>query len=128
MRHDTLADVMSIINNAEKVGKNSCIVPASKLVGEVLNVIQKAGYIGKFEFIDDGKSGKYKIELIGKINKTKAIKPRFSVKKDDYEKWENRFLPAKNFGILVVSTSKGVMSQEEAKKKGLGGKLLAFIY
>jgi len=128
MRHDLLSDVMNIMKNGEKIGKKSCIVPASNLIKEVLKVIQKEGYIGSFEFIDDGKSGKINIELICKINDSKIIKPRFSVKKDEYEKWERRYLPSKDIGILIVSTSKGIMTQREAMKKGLGGKLIAYVY
>jgi small subunit ribosomal protein S8 len=128
MRHDLLSDVLYVINNAEKIGKESCTVPASELIKNVLKIIQKAGFIGSFEFIDDGKSGKLQIDLIGRINMTRAIKPRFSVKKDKYEKWESRYLPAKGFGMLIVSTPKGVMDQKEAEKLGIGGKLLCYVY
>jgi small subunit ribosomal protein S8 len=127
MRHDILSDVLFVMNNAESIGKSSCVVPASNLVKSVLTVIQKEGYIGSFDFADDRKE-KYRIELIGRINKTRSIRPRFSVKKDEYEAWETRFLPAKDFGMLIVSTPQGVMSQKDALKKELGGKLLAFIY
>jgi len=128
MRHDLLSDVLYSISNAEKIGKKVCVVPASNLVKNVLKVIQDSGYIGSFEFIDDGKSGNFQIELLGKINKTRSIRPRFSVKSDTFEKWESRYLPAKNFGILIVSTSKGVMSQKDAQEKEIGGRLLAYIY
>lgn len=128
MRHDLLSDVLYALNNAEKIGRRSCVVPASSFVKNVLKVMQKSSYIGKFEFIDDGKSGKYQVELIGRINCSRAIRPRFSVKSGDYEKWEERYLPAKDFGILVVSTSKGIMSQKDAAKEGIGGSLLAYVY
>ena len=128
MRHDLLSDVLYVINNAEKIGKPTCIVPASSLVKEVLGVIQKAGYIGDFEFMDDGRSGQFRINLIGRINKSRAIKPRFAVKKDEFEKWENRYLPAKGFGMLIVSTPNGVTSQKEAAEKQQGGRLLAYVY
>jgi len=128
MRQDLLADVLYAINNAEKNGKRSCVVPASKMVKNVLMVIQKAGYIGNFEFIDDGKSGKFDVELVGKINKSRAVRPRFAIKKDEYEKWESRYLPARELGILIVSTPKGIMSQKEAQEKNLGGRLLGYAY
>jgi len=128
MRHDTLADVLSAIKNGERVGKIECVTPASKLVKEVLKVMQKQGYIGVFEFIDDGKSGKFKIELKKKVNDCNVIKPRYSLKADEFEKWEKRFLPARGFGILLISTTKGVMAHEDAKQKQLGGKLLAYVY
>ena len=69
-----------------------------------------------------------KINLIGSINKCGVVKPRFSVKKNDFEKYEKRYLPAQNFGILIVSTSQGIMTNYEAKEKNLGGKLLAYVY
>ena len=128
MRHDTLADVLSTIKNAERVGKKECITPASNLIREVLKVMQKEGYIGVFEFIDDGRSGKFRIELKNRINESNVIKPRYSVKVDEFEKWEKRFLPAKGFGILILSTNKGVMTHEEAKKQRIGGKLLAYVF
>ncbi len=127
MRHDLLADVLFVINNAENLGKGHCNVPASSLVKNVLSVIKKEGYIGSSTLAGDRKE-KFRVELVGRINKARAIRPRFSVKKNEYERWEERFLPAKGFGILIVSTPKGVMSQKEALEKGLGGKLLAFIY
>ncbi len=128
MRHDILSDVLFAINNAEKNGKKSCTVPASKMIKNVLLVMQKTNYIGSFEFIDDGKSGKFSIELIGRINESRAIRPRFAVKSMGYEKWENRYLPAKDFGMLIVSTPKGVMDQKEAMSKGLGGRLLGYVW
>jgi len=127
MRHDILSDALFVLNNAESIGKRYCDVPASNLVKGILSVIQKEGYIGHFKFTDDRKE-KFHVELVGRINKARAIRPRFSVKRNEYEKWEIRFLPAKDFGILIVSTPSGVMSQREAINKGLGGKLIAFIY
>lgn len=128
MRHDTLADVMSTIKNAERIGKKDCITPSSNLVKEVLKLMQKEGFIGIFEFIDDGRSGKFKINLKNRVNDCNVIKPRYSVKVGKFEKFEKRFLPAKGFGILIVSTTKGIMTHEEAKKEHLGGKLLAYAF
>jgi len=128
MRHDTLADVMITIKNAEMVGKKDCITPASNLAKEVLKLMQKNKYIGVFEFIDDGKSGKFNVGLVKRINRCNVIKPRYSVKSDELEKYEKRYLPAKGFGILILTTSKGVMTHKEAKKKHLGGKLLAYVF
>ncbi|AEC51283.1 30S ribosomal protein S8P [Pyrococcus sp. NA2] len=126
---DPLANALSHITNSERVGKREIYIkPASKLIGEVLRVMQKYGYIGEFEFIDDGRAGVYRVQLLGRINKAGAIKPRFPVKADEYEKWEKRFLPAFDFGILIVSTSQGVMSHKEAREKGIGGRLIAYVY
>jgi small subunit ribosomal protein S8 len=128
MRHDILADALAAIKNAERVGKKECVVSASNLVKGVLKILQAKGYIGPFEFIDDGKSGKFKIELKGKIIDCNAIKPRFSVKLDEFEKFEKRFLPARDVGLLVVSTPKGIVDHKKAKELKTGGKLLAYCY
>ena len=128
MRHDTLADVLSAIKNAERVGKSECITPASRLAKEVLKVMQREGYIGTFEFIDDGRAGKFRVELKQRINDCNVIKPRYSVSVDEFEKFEKRYLPARDFGILILTTSKGIMTHKEAKEKRIGGKLLAYVF
>lgn len=126
---DPLADALSTIKNAEDVGKASCVVkPASKLIGSVLRVMKEKGYIGEFEFIDNGKAGVFKVELKGKINKCGVIKPRHAVKNFEFEKWEKRYLPARGFGALILTTPQGVMTHYEARDNGIGGQLLAYVY
>lgn len=129
MLFDPLADAMSTIKNAENIGKSDCTIhPASKLVGSTLKVMADLGYIGEFEFVDDGKSGMFKVEMVGKINKCGVVKPRFSAKVAELEKWEKRFLPARDFGVLIMSTSQGVISHNDARTRGIGGQLLAYVY
>jgi small subunit ribosomal protein S8 len=129
LQQDPLADALSLIKNAEKAGKMDCTIkPASKLIGRVLKVMQDNKYIGKFEFLEDGKAGLFKVELIGNINNCGVIKPRYSVKKRDFEKYESRFLPAQDFGLLIVTTTHGVVSHSSAKQLKTGGKLLAYVY
>ena len=126
---DTLADALTNMKNCENVGREECIVrPASKLVGSVLKLMQKEGYVGNFEFVDDGKAGIYRVELLGKINDCKAIKPRFSVGYAELEKFEKRYLPARGFGIIILTTPNGVLTHKGAKEQKTGGKLLAFVY
>ena len=126
---DPLADAMSVIKNAESVGKPECTLhPASKLVGRTLKVMADRGYIGEFEFVDDGKSGMFKVKLLGRINRCGVIKPRFAAQASDFERWEKRFLPARNFGVLILSTNKGVMAHSDARSQNLGGQLLAYVY
>ena len=126
---DPLADAMSSIYNSEIVGKPEVIIqPASSLIERVLQVMQTQGYIGEFERIDDGMSGRFRIQLMGRTNKCGVIKPRLPVKRDGFEKYEKRFLPAYNYGILIVTTPQGVMTHRDAKNQGIGGRLLAFVY
>lgn len=128
-RLDPFADALSAINNADRVGKREItIYPASKLLLNVLEILQKHNYIAGYEYIDDGREGMVKVKLSGRIVKTGAIKPRFPVKKDEWTKWEQRYLPARGIGMLIVSTPQGVMTNEEAKKRGIGGRLIAYVY
>ncbi|KXB06585.1 30S ribosomal protein S8 [candidate division MSBL1 archaeon SCGC-AAA382C18] len=129
MSADSLSDALSSIKNHESIRKKKVeIKPASNLIGDVLKVMQVEDYVGEIEYIDDGKGGKFEVELVGNINDCGVIKPRFSVEKDEFEKWEKRYFPAAGFGVLAVSTSEGVISHKEAKEKGIGGRLLGYVY
>ena len=127
--NDVLANVYSHILNCENLGKKTCRVrPKSKMVAANLTILQDEGFIGEFKEVDDGKGGYIEINLLNNINKCGVIKPRYAVKKDQFDKFEKRFLPAKGFGVIIVSTNKGIMTLEEAKEKKIGGRLLAYCY
>ncbi len=126
--NDSLAEALSKILNAEKVGKSSCEVTGSKMLKIVLEIMKDNMYIGDFEEKATERGNYLAINLLGRINKCGVIKPRFAVKLDDYEKFEKRYLLAKDFGILIVSTSKGTMTHYMAKEKKIGGKLIAYCY
>jgi len=128
MQMDLLADALSAIKNAERVGKKEVEVIASKLIGNILNVMKEKNYIKDFKLIKEGNKGKFVVQLHGKIINCNVIKPRFSVKKEEFEKWEKRFLPAYNIGILILTTPKGIMDHNKAKELGIGGKLLCYVY
>tara|TARA_Y100000310_G_C20680337_1_gene815552 strand:- start:769 stop:1161 length:393 start_codon:yes stop_codon:yes gene_type:complete len=127
--NDPLANALSKIMNAENREKNECIIkPVSKLIKKVLEILNDEGYIGEFKEIEDSKGNIFQLNLFGKINKLNVIKPRFFIRKNDYEKFEKRYLPSNNFGVLIVSTSLGLKTNKEAKKKGIGGRLIAYVY
>lgn len=128
MMHDLLSDVLSAIKNGDNYGKKEVVTPFSKMVKDVLLILQKQNYIGDFEYVDNKKGGKVKVQLLGKINDCNSIRPRFYVKKDEYAKWEKRYLPAIGLGLLIISTSQGILAHNVAKEKGLGGALLAYVY
>ena len=86
------------------------------------------GYISGFEPIDDRREGMLRVQLAGKINECAAIKPRYAVRKNEFEKYEKRYLPSFDVGTIIVSTSKGVFTHTQAKEKELGGRLLAYVY
>jgi small subunit ribosomal protein S8 len=126
---DTLANACSVIKNAEYVCQSHVIInPRSKLTGTLLRILQTNGYIGEYESIDDGRWGKFRVQLLGRINKIGVIKPRNAVKNKHIEKIEAAYLPSVNFGLLILSTSNGIMTHVEAKKQKIGGRLLAFVY
>jgi len=129
---DPLANTLASIYNAELRAKKEVVTwPASKLILNVLKVLQREGYIGEFEYIDDGRWGKIRIQLLGRINRIGVIKPRFSVKYNDLVNppgWLRKFLPAYNIGILIVSTPQGVLSHKEAIQRKIGGVLVAYCY
>jgi small subunit ribosomal protein S8 len=128
MRHDLLSDVLVAMQNGDKLGKNYIMTGASDLVKGVLLVLQKKEFIGEFEYVEDNSGGQFKINLLGKINASRSIRPRFSVNMGTYNKYKRRFLPASGFGMVIVTTSQGVMDHREAQKKKIGGKLLAYVY
>lgn len=86
------------------------------------------GYIGEFEIIDDHRANKIVIELTGRLNKCGVISPRFDVPYDEIEKWIVNLLPSRQFGHLILSTTYGIMTHEEARRKKTGGKILGFFY
>ena len=86
------------------------------------------GYIGEFEVVDDHRSGKIVVDLIGRINKCGVISPRFDVCHDEIEQWVVNLLPARTFGHIILTTSYGIMDHEEARRKHTGGKILGFFY
>ena len=124
-----LANLFTTLFNTEDRRKGNCvIVPTSKLGFEVLQTLNNEGYIGEFERVEDKRGGKFKINLLAKITKCGAITPRFKVKKDEYNTWEQQFLPSYNRGMLLVTTNQGVMSHKEAANKGIGGFLIGYVY
>jgi len=129
---DPLANALTTLMNNEMRGrKEAVITPASKLIAMVLRVMQKNGYIGEFELIDDGRWGKIKVQLLGRINKVGVIKPRQSIKYNELRQmpdWLRKYLPSRDIGILIISTPQGVISHREALEKRIGGILLAYVY
>ncbi len=129
---DPLANALStLMNNELRGSKEAVVTPASKLIAMVLRVMQKYGYIGEFEHIDDGRWGKIKVQLLGRINRVGVIKPRTPIKYNELRQmpqWLRKYLPSRDIGILILSTPEGVLSHHEALEKRIGGVLLAYVY
>ena len=129
MQFDPLSDAFTQIFNSEQAGHYEVTVnPASKMLGSMLSIMQSSGYVGEYQRIDDGRGGAYRVELIGAINRCGVIKPRHSVKRAEFDKWESRYLPARDFGLLILTTNQGIMNHYDAKKERVGGRLLAYIF
>lgn len=128
MRMNPLADALSTLRNGERAGKTECSVPASGLIGEVLRVMKEENYIRDYAPVEDLPGGRFRVALRGRINECGVVTPRHSVSKAEFEKWEKRFLPSRNFGVLILSTPRGVMTHTQAREAGTGGVLLAYVY
>ena len=126
MSHDIVADALNMIKNATKAKKEIVkINRISNLLIEVLKIMKQKGAIKKYKINAEEKS----LEItIGELFECKAIKPRFSVTKDQIEKYRRRYLPSRNFGTVIVSTNKGLMTHEEAQEEKIGGSLVAYFY
>ena len=129
MLTDPLANVMSAVIMYERTGKRELLIhPVSKVIRRVLAIMQEHGYVGALEEISPGRGGFAKINLLGNVNLCGVIKPRFAVKSQEFQKFEKRYLPANGVGILILSTPEGFMTHEQAREKGIGGRLIAYCY
>ncbi len=126
MSQDTVADALNMIKNAKKARKESVVVMRmSNLLIEILKIMKQKNAIKKYKINPKEKS----VEInIGEISECKAVKPRFTVQKDEIEKYKRRYLPARGIGELIISTNKGLMTHEEAEEEGIGGSLIAYFY
>lgn len=125
---DVLADALNKIKLYEGLGKYECTVSSTKLVKSVLEVMKKHKYVKDYEEFKDGKFKKIRVGMAKKINYLGVIKPRYAVGVDDYQRYEARYIPSKDFGILIVSTPEGIMTNREARAKRSGGRLIAYVY
>lgn len=123
MSQDVVSDVLNEMMNAKKAKKTSIVTwRSSKLLVRILDMMKSYGYID-YELKDD----KLMINL-KEITECKTVKPRYSVDNKNIEKYVRRFLPARNFGYVIISTSKGLMTHQEAQENKLGGSLIAYFY
>lgn len=128
MLNDNLANALSNVLNNEKIGRTEAVIKASKLIKKVLQIMQENKYIGGIKEITSTRGNTFEVSLIGAINKCGVIKPRHAVSYKNFVKFEERYLPAKEFGMLIVSTSQGIMTHNDAREKKIGGRLLAYCY
>ena len=126
MSQDVVADALNMIRNAKKARKESLeIKRISNLLIEVLKIMKQKGAIKRYKMNLKQKSVGIDI---GDLTECRAVKPRFTVKKTDIEKYRRRYLPARGVGTIIISTNKGLITHEEAQEKGIGGGLIAYFY
>ena len=128
---DPIADMLTRIRNANSSKHETVNVPASKLKVEIARILNAEGYINGYEVIDDGLQGIIKINLKYGANKQKVITGLKRVSKPGlrvYASKEDLPRVLKGLGIAIISTSKGIMTDREARKLNVGGEVLAFIW
>lgn len=124
MSQDVISDALNKMLNASRAGKNIVSVKRhSKLLLLALAIAKLRGYVKNYHIEKNILS----IE-IGKLNFCQAIKPRFVVQVDEIEKYAKRYLPARDIGVIIISTSHGLMTHHTAEEKNLGGALIAYFY
>lgn len=126
MSHDIVADALNKIWNARKAGKDKVKIKIiSNLLIEVLKIMKQKEAIKGYKINSKEKS----LEVsIGNLVKCIAIKPRYTVKESQIDKYVRRYLPARNVGTMIVSTNKGLVTHEEAEENKIGGCLIAYFY
>jgi small subunit ribosomal protein S8 len=125
---DHLADALNTIKTHEHVGLTTCTVKSTKLVGQILRLLKEHKYLKGYKLLENGRGGLFEVELDGRINDCGVIKPRTPVRRTELAVKEQQFIPGFGVGLLILSTPGGVMTNMEAERMRIGGRLLAYIY
>ncbi len=125
---DRLADAINKIKTNERIGRQECVVSSTKLLKTVLELLKRESYIVGYDEFVQGKFKMLRIDLSNKINSIGVVKPRYALAHADIQKYEARYIPSRDFGVLILSTPQGVMTNREAKERRIGGRLLAYVY
>ncbi len=128
---DTIADMLTRIRNANSAKHDTVDVPASNLKKAIAQILLDEGYIKAFQVIEDGKQGVIRITLKYGENKSQVITGLRRVSKPGlriYSNCEDMPKVMKGLGIAIISTSKGIMTDKQARKENVGGEVLAFVW
>ena len=127
---DVIADMLTRIRNANNAKHESVDIPASNMKKAIADILVKEGYIKGYQIVEDGKQGIIRVAL--KYNgKDKVIKGLRRVSKPGlriYASCEEMPRVMNGLGVAIVSTSKGIMTDKEARKNNIGGEVLAFVW
>lgn len=123
MSQDIISDTLNQIMNAKKAKKDRVMVKKhSRFLIKILDLMKDLSYL-------DYKINGQQIEIkIKTLSECRSIKPRFNVSYQEIDRYTRRFLPARNFGYLIMTTSQGLLTSEEAQKRKIGGSLIAYVY
>ena len=128
---DSIADMLTRIRNANSAKHDTVQIPASNMKKAIAQILVDEGYVKSFKVIDDGKQGMIAIALKYGPNKSQVITGLRRVSKPGlriYTNCEEMPKVMKGLGVAILSTSKGVMTDKEARKANVGGEVLAFIW
>lgn len=128
---DSIADLLTRIRNANTAKHDTVDIPASNMKKAITQILVDEGYVKSFQVIDDGKQGIIRVTLKYGENKSQVIRGLRRVSKPGlriYSSCEDMPKVMKGLGIAIVSTSKGIMTDRQARKENVGGEVLAFIW
>ena len=128
---DVIADMLTRIRNANDAKHATVDIPASNMKKAIAEILVKEGYVKSYETIEDGKQGVIRITLKYQGNKQKVLRGIRRVSKPGlriYASCEEMPRVMNGLGIAIVSTSKGIMTDKQARKENVGGEVLAFVW
>ena len=128
---DPIADMLTRIRNANTVGHETVEIPASKMKKAIAEILKEEGYIADFEMIEDDKQGMIKVTMKYGANKEKVITGIKKISKPGLKVYAKAGEVPKvlgGLGIAIVSTSKGIVSDKEARKLGVGGEVICYVW
>ena len=128
---DTIADMLTRIRNANSAKHDSVDIPASNVKKAIAQILLDEGYINGFQVIEDGKQGVIRVALKYGPNKSQVITGLRRVSKPGlriYTNVEDMPKVMKGLGIAILSTSKGIMTDKQARRENVGGEVLAFVW
>lgn len=128
---DPIADMLTRIRNANQMKHKTVEMPASKLKMEILNVLKQEGYIVDFERIDDSVQGTLKVQLKYLQNDERVVRGLKKISKPGlrvYAKTDDLPQVLNGLGIAIISTSKGIMTDKDARKNKIGGEVIAYVW
>jgi small subunit ribosomal protein S8 len=132
MNTDPIADYLTRVRNAIKANQRVVEIPASNLKKEITKVLFDKGYIANYKFEDNGPQGNIKVALkYHPVTKVSAIRSITRISKPGLRKYSgSATLPRvlNGLGIAILSTSKGIMTDKEARVQNIGGEVLCFVY